>query len=140
MCGEIPTISASTSKTRIQTDGLLSRRCWRRSLIPCKTEFFGSYVGGPFGELLSKNARSFQLSRPLSEKNGSTRFRKYRDELLAKFESDFVPYTFHLPISLVVGLYIFLRGHNAPGGGFIAGLIVSVALVMQYMASGFAWA
>ncbi|KGJ13212.1 monovalent cation/H+ antiporter subunit A [Paracoccus sanguinis] len=45
-----------------------------------------------------------------------------------------------LPISLVVGLYIFLRGHNAPGGGFIAGLIVSVALVMQYMASGFAWA
>ena len=45
-----------------------------------------------------------------------------------------------LPISLVVGLYIFLRGHNAPGGGFVAGLIVSVALVMQYMASGFAWA
>ena len=45
-----------------------------------------------------------------------------------------------LPISLVVGIYIFLRGHNAPGGGFIAGLIVSVALVMQYMASGFAWA
>ena len=45
-----------------------------------------------------------------------------------------------LPISLVVGLYIFLRGHNAPGGGFIAGLIVSVALVMQYMASGLAWA
>ena len=45
-----------------------------------------------------------------------------------------------LPLSLVVGLYIFLRGHNAPGGGFIAGLIVSVALVMHYMASGFAWA
>ena len=45
-----------------------------------------------------------------------------------------------LPISLVVGLYIFLRGHNQPGGGFIAGLVVAVALVMQYMASGFAWA
>ncbi|WP_134726218.1 monovalent cation/H+ antiporter subunit A [Paracoccus luteus] len=45
-----------------------------------------------------------------------------------------------LPISLVVGLYIFLRGHNAPGGGFVAGLVVSIALVMQYMASGFAWA
>ena len=45
-----------------------------------------------------------------------------------------------LPLTLVVGLYIFLRGHNAPGGGFIAGLIVSVALVMHYMASGFAWA
>lgn len=45
-----------------------------------------------------------------------------------------------LPMSLVVGLYIFLRGHNAPGGGFIAGLVVAIALLMQYMASGFAWA
>ena len=45
-----------------------------------------------------------------------------------------------LPISLVVGLYIFLRGHNQPGGGFIAGLVVAIALVSQYMASGFAWA
>ncbi|WCR10022.1 monovalent cation/H+ antiporter subunit A [Paracoccus stylophorae] len=45
-----------------------------------------------------------------------------------------------LPISLVVGLYIFLRGHNEPGGGFIAGLVVAIALLMQYMASGYAWA
>ncbi len=44
-----------------------------------------------------------------------------------------------LPLSLMVGVYIFLRGHNEPGGGFIAGLVVSVALVMQYMASGFGW-
>lgn len=44
-----------------------------------------------------------------------------------------------LPIALMVGVFIFLRGHNMPGGGFIAGLIVSIALVMQYMASGFAW-
>ncbi|MFC2970314.1 monovalent cation/H+ antiporter subunit A [Acidimangrovimonas pyrenivorans] len=45
-----------------------------------------------------------------------------------------------MPITLMVGIYIFLRGHNEPGGGFIAGLIVAVALVIQYMASGFAWA
>ena len=44
-----------------------------------------------------------------------------------------------LPVALVVGVYIFLRGHNEPGGGFIAGLVVAIALVMQYMASGFAW-
>ncbi|WP_435259900.1 monovalent cation/H+ antiporter subunit A [Thioclava sp. FR2] len=44
-----------------------------------------------------------------------------------------------LPIALMVGVFIFLRGHNMPGGGFIAGLIVSIALVMQYMASGFNW-
>nr|WP_051202727.1 monovalent cation/H+ antiporter subunit A [Sediminimonas qiaohouensis] len=45
-----------------------------------------------------------------------------------------------MPIALLVGVYIFLRGHNEPGGGFIAGLVVAIALLMQYMASGFAWA
>ncbi|MFN4100201.1 MAG: monovalent cation/H+ antiporter subunit A [Pararhodobacter sp.] len=44
-----------------------------------------------------------------------------------------------LPIALVVGVYILLRGHNQPGGGFIAGLVVAIALLMQYMASGFAF-
>lgn len=45
-----------------------------------------------------------------------------------------------MPIVMLVGFYIFLRGHNEPGGGFIAGLIVSIGVVMQYMASGFSWA
>jgi multicomponent K+:H+ antiporter subunit A len=45
-----------------------------------------------------------------------------------------------LPLALMVGAYIFLRGHNLPGGGFIAGLVVAIALIMQYMASGFGWA
>ncbi|SMP28924.1 monovalent cation/H+ antiporter subunit A [Shimia sagamensis] len=45
-----------------------------------------------------------------------------------------------LPIAIMVGIYIFLRGHNQPGGGFVAGLVISIALLMQYMASGFAWA
>jgi multicomponent K+:H+ antiporter subunit A len=44
-----------------------------------------------------------------------------------------------MPIVMMVGLHIFLSGHNEPGGGFIAGLIVSIGVVMQYMASGFAW-
>lgn len=44
-----------------------------------------------------------------------------------------------MPIAVVVGLYIFLRGHNEPGGGFVAGLVIAIALLMQYMASGFAW-
>ena len=45
-----------------------------------------------------------------------------------------------LPLATMIGLYIFLRGHNMPGGGFIAGLVVSIAMLMQYMASGFEWA
>ena len=42
-----------------------------------------------------------------------------------------------LPLALTVGVYILLRGHNMPGGGFIAGLVIGVALIMQYMASGY---
>jgi multicomponent K+:H+ antiporter subunit A len=41
-----------------------------------------------------------------------------------------------LPLALTVAVYIFLRGHNVPGGGFVAGLITSVALVLQYLANG----
>ena len=41
-----------------------------------------------------------------------------------------------LPLALTVAAYLFLRGHNLPGGGFIAGLVASVALVMQYMSLG----
>ncbi len=44
-----------------------------------------------------------------------------------------------LPVAFVVGASFFLRGHNAPGGGFMAGLVVSVALLLQYMVSGTEW-
>jgi multicomponent K+:H+ antiporter subunit A len=45
-----------------------------------------------------------------------------------------------LPLAVTVGIFLFLRGHNLPGGGFIAGLVISIALLMQFMASGFEWA
>ena len=41
-----------------------------------------------------------------------------------------------LPLALTVSVYILLRGHNLPGGGFIAGLISAVALMLQYVAGG----
>ena len=44
-----------------------------------------------------------------------------------------------LPLALLVAVFIFLRGHNLPGGGFIAGLITAVALIMQYLSNGAAW-
>lgn len=45
-----------------------------------------------------------------------------------------------LPLSIMVAVFIFVRGHNMPGGGFIAALMVSIAIIMQYMASGYGWA
>ena len=45
-----------------------------------------------------------------------------------------------LPLALLVSAYLFLRGHNAPGGGFIAGLVTGTAMLLQYVAQGSAWA
>ena len=46
---------------------------------------------------------------------------------------------FLLPFALMIGVFLYLRGHNLPGGGFVAGLVFSIALVMQYLASGLGW-
>ncbi len=37
---------------------------------------------------------------------------------------------------VVVALFLLFSGHNAPGGGFAAGLLVGVALVVRYLAGG----
>ena len=44
-----------------------------------------------------------------------------------------------LPMAMMVGIYLFLRGHNQPGGGFVAGLIFAIAYLLQYLASGYDW-
>jgi multicomponent K+:H+ antiporter subunit A len=41
-----------------------------------------------------------------------------------------------LPIALLVAVFLFLRGHNEPGGGFIAALVAGVALILQHVANG----
>lgn len=44
-----------------------------------------------------------------------------------------------LPMALLVSMYLFMRGHNQPGGGFVAGLVMSVAFILQYMVAGTQW-
>jgi multicomponent K+:H+ antiporter subunit A len=44
-----------------------------------------------------------------------------------------------MPIAFVVSMYLFMRGHNQPGGGFVAGLVMSVAFILQYMVAGTQW-
>ncbi len=44
-----------------------------------------------------------------------------------------------LPIAFMVSMYLFMRGHNQPGGGFVAGLVMSVAFILQYMVAGTQW-
>jgi multicomponent K+:H+ antiporter subunit A len=44
-----------------------------------------------------------------------------------------------LPVVVVVAAHFFLRGHNEPGGGFVAGLVIAIGIIMQYITSGALW-
>ena len=43
------------------------------------------------------------------------------------------------PFIVLLALHFFLRGHDLPGGGFAAGVTLSIAFILQYMASGARW-
>jgi multicomponent Na+:H+ antiporter subunit B len=40
------------------------------------------------------------------------------------------------PILLLLSLWLFWRGHNQPGGGFIAGLVAAAAFQLQILSRG----
>ncbi len=44
-----------------------------------------------------------------------------------------------LPVAGVISVFFLLRGHNAPGGGFVGGLVMATAFIVQYMVSGTLW-
>lgn len=41
-----------------------------------------------------------------------------------------------MPLLLLLSVFILLRGHNSPGGGFIGGLVASAAFALFAIASG----
>lgn len=74
-----------------------------------------------------------RLSMPTANENGLKWSEDRHPPILAMISQSL------LPLALLVSFYIFLRGHNMPGGGFIAGLITAVALIQQYIAHGVDW-
>ena len=44
-----------------------------------------------------------------------------------------------LPVAGLFAFHLFMRGHNEPGGGFVAGLVVAIAFIAQYMVGGTRW-
>jgi multisubunit Na+/H+ antiporter MnhB subunit len=40
------------------------------------------------------------------------------------------------PIVLLFSIFLTLRGHNAPGGGFSGGLVMGAAVILRYLAAG----
>jgi multicomponent K+:H+ antiporter subunit A len=73
------------------------------------------------------------LFMPATDSDGRSWARERHPILLASISQSL------LPLALLVSAYIFLRGHNLPGGGFIAGLGTSIAFILQYMAHGSTW-
>jgi multicomponent K+:H+ antiporter subunit A len=43
------------------------------------------------------------------------------------------------PVICALAAYMLLRGHDLPGGGFVAGIILAVAFILQYLAGGIVW-
>ena len=43
------------------------------------------------------------------------------------------------PVLLTVAAYLFVRGHDLPGGGFSAGVTLSIAFLLQYLAHDVRW-
>lgn len=43
------------------------------------------------------------------------------------------------PVIGAVAGFLLLRGHDLPGGGFVAGITMAVAFILQYMAHGADW-
>jgi multicomponent K+:H+ antiporter subunit A len=43
------------------------------------------------------------------------------------------------PVIAVFAIFLFIRGHDLPGGGFAAGVALSIAFILQYMAAGTRW-
>jgi multicomponent Na+:H+ antiporter subunit B len=41
---------------------------------------------------------------------------------------------YHLPLLLLFSFFLFLRGHNEPGGGFISGLVASTGWALYAIA------
>ena len=53
-----------------------------------------------------------------------------------------VPFTLTrllFPVMVLAAAFLLLRGHDLPGGGFSAGMVVAIAVILQYMIGGTAW-
>ena len=43
------------------------------------------------------------------------------------------------PVTVLLAAYLFIRGHDLPGGGFAAGITMAIGFLLQYLAGGTRW-
>ena len=76
-----------------------------------------------------------ESTAPLAQRTGQDRVTKREDLAMPAFLMRWM-----FPGIGVLALYLLLRGHNLPGGGFAAGITMTAAIILQYMAGGTRWA
>jgi multicomponent K+:H+ antiporter subunit A len=84
----------------------------------------------------SLERRSKQLPKPRERRAVGTTERDALAELM------YVPaLLMHwiFPLIGVMGAYLFIRGHDRPGGGFAAGIAIAIAFILQYIATDTRW-
>ena len=89
---------------------------------------------------LLRRFRPAPESIPLPQQQDSLPLRRSGDE--ANSGSMMIPAVFIralMPVLMLIAVYMFMRGHNVPGGGFVAGLVMAVAIILQYMVAGTLW-
>ncbi|MCX9157980.1 monovalent cation/H+ antiporter subunit A [Niveibacterium sp. 24ML] len=62
-----------------------------------------------------------------------------RAGVLGRFQGSFMLPTavkIVMPFAALVAVHLYLRGHNLPGGGFVAGLLLAIGLVLEALALG----
>lgn len=79
--------------------------------------------------------------RPARESIGTTpqQYRQSAARLADDLLAPAVLMRLMFPVISILAIYLVMRGHNLPGGGFVAGLTLAVALILQYMAGGTQW-
>ena len=76
-----------------------------------------------------------ESTAPLAQRAGQTPLTRREDLAVPAFIMRWM-----FPAIGVLALYLLLRGHNLPGGGFTAGITMAIGVILQYMAGGTRWA
>jgi multicomponent K+:H+ antiporter subunit A len=131
-----PVVAREVLAEAIQGDG--------RNLVHLVlVDFRGLDTLGEISVLMIAALGVFALVRGFLDLQGEPRLRRRR----AASEPAWDPHPLQLvvasrlllPLALLVAVFLFLRGEAHPGGGFVAGLVAAMAILLQYIAHGVDW-